>query len=186
MYQRRPNHRGPREGKVVVLVAVSLIALLGVVAIALEGGLLFDHRRHVQASADAAALAAAESLFANYQQYQGKDTSGKAADAAAKASAAGNGYANDGLRSTVTTAIPPTTGPHANKDGYAEVTIVYNQPRYFSRIFGNTDLPVRGRAIARGSWSAAKMGILVLDLHEPESLKANGGGTVTVANADPS
>jgi Flp pilus assembly protein TadG len=45
-----------RRGSIVILVAICLIALLGIVALALDGGVLLDQRRHVQAAADALAL----------------------------------------------------------------------------------------------------------------------------------
>ena len=54
-----------RHGVVLVLVAVSLVAILGIVAMALDAGLLFSRRRGLQAAADAAALAAAIDLFKN-------------------------------------------------------------------------------------------------------------------------
>src|SRR5262245_13585348 len=185
MFHRRSSSRGAaRPGKVVVLFALSVIPIMGVVAIALEGGLMVDHKRQVQAAADAAAMSAAESLFANFQTYKGADNGNKAVDAG-KASAAENGFPDSPPSSAVTVNVPPLTGDHVGQKGYAEVIIEYHQPRYFSRVFGSTDtMPVRARAVARGMWSASRMGILVLDLHVPEALKANGTGTVQVANAD--
>jgi hypothetical protein len=156
---------------------------MGAVAIALEGGLTFDDRRQLQAAADAASLAAAESLFSNWVTYQGADTGGKAVTAG-KASAAANGYTNDGTQSIVTVNVPPLAGDHIGKLGYAEVIIQYNQPRYFSRVWGTADVVVKARAVARGCWSGAKMGILILDPSVSDSLKANGGGVVQVSNAD--
>src|SRR5262249_222214 len=50
---------GPRHGKVVLLVAVCLSVLLSVVAIASDGGVLLQERRHAQATADAEAARAA-------------------------------------------------------------------------------------------------------------------------------
>ncbi len=182
MYHRTLS-RAKRPGKVIVLAALSLIPLIGCVAIALEGGLLLDHKREVQAACDAAALAAAESLFSNYQTYQGADNN-NAAYNAALASASKNGYNNDGTTNKVTVNIPPKSGDHVGVKGYAEVIIQFNQPRYFSNIWSSASMPVQARAVARGMWASSKMGILVLDLHASESLKANGGGTVQVANAD--
>ncbi len=45
-------------------------------------------------------------------------------------------------------------------------------------------MPVKARAVARGRWVSFKDGILVLDLHASEALKANGGGTISVTGAD--
>jgi hypothetical protein len=173
-----------RPGKIIILFAVSLVGLVGILAIALEGGLMLDHKRQVQGAADAAALAAAESLFSNFQTYKGADNGSQAVDAG-KACAERNGFPDNGTTSTVTVNVPPLSGKFVGLNGYAEVIIEYNQPRYFSKIFGSTEeTTIRARAVARGMWAASKVGILVLDLHEPESLKSNGNGTVQVANAD--
>jgi hypothetical protein len=57
--------------------------------------MLLESKRKVQAAADAAALAAASQLFANYGAYGGADTNG-AARSSALAIAAANGFNNDG------------------------------------------------------------------------------------------
>src|SRR5712692_2188230 len=79
-----------RRGMVAVYVALSMTVLLGISAIALDGGILLAERRHAQATADAAALAAAAELF--------KNSSGTASQSAASVAKA-NGYANDGTNS---------------------------------------------------------------------------------------
>ncbi len=158
-----------RRGIVAVLVAVSLVAILGVVAIALDAGLLLDNRRSVQASADAAALAAAEDLYANWYTNQGKDPSGTAL-ASALSTAKADGYSNDGVTSVVTVNIPPLSGLAVNQPGYAEVIITYYQQRGFSSIFGSGNLPVKARAVARGMRKASGIGILLLDPTDNGSL----------------
>src|SRR4051794_8238008 len=177
---RRPS---PRRGKIIVLVALSLIGVVGVVAIAADGGLMLDQRRRVQAAADAAALAAACDLFKNYPLNNGVDKSNSASDLAF-ATATAQGYTNDQKTSFVTVNLPPKNGDHIGQAGYVEVIIEYRQQRTFSGIFGSSDMPIKARAVARGRWISFKDGILVLDLHAAESLKANGGGTVSVDGAD--
>src|SRR5262245_26966471 len=113
------RNREKRRGIVAVLVAVSLVMLVGIVAVAIDGGLVFDNSRRVYAAADAAALAAAEDLFLRWQTGKGVDTGGTA-KAAALAVAAANGFANDGTTNTVTVNIPPASGPKTGKAGYAE------------------------------------------------------------------
>ena len=117
-----------RRGAITALVAVSLIAILGVVAIAVEGGQLLDKKRSVQAAADAAAYAVAVDLFTNYGANNGLDPLGKA-KASALAYAAANGYTNDGVTSVVTVNIPPTSGIAKDKAGNAEVIIQLNRRR---------------------------------------------------------
>jgi hypothetical protein len=164
-----------RRGAISCLVAVSLVAIFGVVAIALDGGLLFDNHRRVQSAADAAALAAADDLFANFTANGGTDPLGTAA-ASARATAAANGYNNDGVTSVVTVNIPPTSGFMAGKPGYAEVILQFNQKRGFSSIFGSSDLPVKARSVAAGI--PGNIGILILDPHLQGALEIRGNVTI--------
>src|SRR5262249_29430040 len=153
-----------RRGTVAALVAVLLMALMGFAALALDGGLMQDNRRRVQAATDAAALAAATQLYRDSASIaQNNPDPGGNAATAARANAATNGYANDGTNSVVTVNIPPKSGPFTGKTGYAEVYITYNQPRYFSTILGSNRLPVVARAVALGRWGGTGNGIIVLD-----------------------
>jgi hypothetical protein len=174
----RRNFRQKRRGTVAVLVAMSLVVILSVVAIAVDGGTLFVQRRQVQATADAAALAGAADLYDHYFANSGQDPDGTA-KASALAIASANGFV-DGVNATVTVNIPPQSGLYANKPGYIEVIIEYHQPRSFSNIFGKGDLPVRARAVALGSAIAADVGILALNPTIKGAFNAQGGGTSTV------
>jgi Flp pilus assembly protein TadG len=172
-----------RRGTVAVIVAVCSALLLGFAAIALDGGLIQHNRRAVQAAADAAALAAANDLFINYPTLSGKDMLGTGVTKG-QAAAAANGFNNDGTTNKVTVNIPPTTGLHANRAGYAEVLIEYYQPPAFSLIWGSGSTTITARAVAVGQWVPFRNGILVLDPMSPASLNNNGNGTMTVQNAD--
>src|SRR5262245_38241262 len=93
----------PRRGHLSALVAVSLIAVVGFGALALDGGIQYRARRRVQAAADAAALAAAVDLYANYATNTGTDPKGTARKSAVT-TATSLGYPNSG-NSTVTVNI---------------------------------------------------------------------------------
>jgi hypothetical protein len=67
--------------------------------------------------------------------------------------------------------------------GYVEVTVKRNQKRYFSAILGSGTIPVQGRAVGRGKWEPAYVGIHVLDLHKSAALTATGESYVTVNGA---
>ena len=84
-----------------------------------------SQQRRVQATADAAALATANTLFQKYPAYRGVDQDGQA-KLAALALARDNGYTNDGVNSTVTVNIPPTSGNFVAKPGYAKVIVQSN------------------------------------------------------------
>jgi Flp pilus assembly protein TadG len=167
-----------RRGVVAVFVAVCLTALVGVVAIAIDGGMLYDQLRRGRATADAAAMAAAADLFQNYPANQGTDPSGTA-QAAALSLAAANGYANDGVNSTVTVNIPPASGIYAGQASYAEVIVTYNVQRGFSRIWSNATIPVTARSVARGAWVSPKAGVLVLAYQGKGTLNCQGNGSFT-------
>ena len=173
-----------RRGAIVILVAVLLIPIVGVAAIALEGGYLRDIQRRAQGAADAAALAAATELFVNYPAIQSSDFTvcdpGGCAAAAALASSATNGFPDDGSKSKVTVNVPPKSGPFTGEAGYAEVIVTRYQPRFLSRIWGSAATPVNARAVARGRWGGTNQGIIVLDPAVKNALNASGTGAVIV------
>jgi hypothetical protein len=177
------NNENRRKGNVLVLTAVSLTVVIGFAAVALDGGLLQHNRRVAQAVADAAALAAADDLFLNWQSNAGQDPTGSAATKAL-ANANANGFTNDGSTSTVTVNIPPRSGGHTGLAGHAEVIVVWYQERGFSGLWGSAPIPVTARAVAQGRWTPFRDGILVLDPHASGSLNSNGGGMVSIVNAD--
>ena len=134
--EARKSRTARRRGMVAAQVALCLVPLLGFAAFAFDCGVLLVFRRRAQAGADAAALAAAEDLYAHYVSNGGVDADGTAGTSAL-ATAVANGFNNDGAQSTVTVNIPPTAGLFVNQAGFAEVIITYYQPRGFSGIFGS-------------------------------------------------
>src|SRR5436189_4394474 len=90
----RPARPG-RRGGIVIILALCIIGLLGVVAVATDGGVLQDEHRKVQAAADAAAFAAAVDLYENYVANTGTDPGHTARDSALN-TANQIGYNNDG------------------------------------------------------------------------------------------
>lgn len=171
-----------RPGVTTVFVAFSLVTIIGLVALSVDGGLLHLKSREARAHADAAAMAGACDLYSNYPKYAGVDTNGTAS-AQAKAVASANGATNDGTTSKVTVNIPPASGPYKDKAGYVEVLVTYYVDRAFSRIFDSTPLPVSARAVAYGAWSSPKAGIIILDYDDRASLNAQGNGAFTETGA---
>jgi hypothetical protein len=167
---------------VVVVVALALTGLLGVLAIAFDGGNLQSERRHAQATADAAAMAAASVFYQQYPKYNGVDVMGTAKQAALDTASA-NGYTNDGTTSVVTVNIPPASGPYQGLASYVEVLVTYNQQRSFGAIFGSDPIPVRARAVARGAWVAPNVGVIVLNYSGKGTLNDQGNGAATETGA---
>lgn len=168
-----------RRGLVAGLVAVCLFALVGVVAITIDGGTLMAMRRRVAMAADASALAAAVDLANNYTSSHGADPNGTAARSALTTATA-NGFTSS--NSTITVNIPPKSGLFVGVAGYAEVIIQYNQPRLFSAIWSKTALPVSARAVARGQANASDQAVLLLDPNKKGALSITGNGSIKVAN----
>jgi Putative Flp pilus-assembly TadE/G-like len=161
---RIPDAGEARRGMVAAQVSLGLTALLGMLALLVDGGLLLSERRHAQATADAAALAAATDLYANWRTNQGADFGGTAAASALNV-ASSNGYTNDGTTNGVTVNIPPKSGNFISRAGYAEVIVTWNLKRGLSAIFGKGTIPVSARAVAQGrsvTGGAASPAILLL------------------------
>ena len=57
-----PKRRSAERGQIIAIWAVGLPMLLGVLALALDGGKLFVSRLHLQNAADAASLASAQEI----------------------------------------------------------------------------------------------------------------------------
>lgn len=174
--------RSRRDGHVAVLIGFSMVAVIGMLAISLDGGMLLAERRHAQATADAAALAAAGELYTDYYNYSGYDTNG-AGKAAALAAALQNRYSNDGTNTTVTVNIPPKSGNHVGKPGFAEVIVQSNEMRGFSSLFGSSRVPVIARAVAVGIPKELDVGILILDPTAKSAFTSSGNGKFVLEGA---
>ncbi len=176
----RPS--GRRDGNVAVIAAVSLIAILGAVALSLDGGQQLDKRRHIQAAADASALAAVSELYANWwlTTPRGADTVDEHAESLAYSVAAKNGYVDGVNGCTVDVNIPPDNGPFAGQAHHAEVIITVSQPRYFSKVFTTANVEIGARAVARGKRSRINNGIIVLDPDDKDAFGAGGNATVSI------
>lgn len=178
-----------RGGTVTPLAVLSLALLVGVVALAIDGGTLIEVRRHVQGAADAAALAGAGDLYANYVNLQGIDVNGTA-KAGALTAASANGFDNDGVQSIVTVNTATQTyqsGPNAGQTippGYVEVVIQYNANHLFSGVFGSGSTPVRARAVARGRCTPLTTnGLIALSLNLSGAVRVTGSAGLAVSGS---
>ena len=158
------------------MVAVSMVLLLGIMALVFDLGLLMRDRRRAQASADASALAAI------YAYNKDPDASGSirkaGATEAARRFAAANGFTNGVGGATVTVNLPPISGAFATKQDYAEVIIGGARPRFFSGIWGRTGLTTGARAVARGVTDDAEAALILLDPGRSGALALAGSGRI--------
>ncbi|RLD07302.1 MAG: hypothetical protein DRI65_04925, partial [Chloroflexota bacterium] len=102
---RSRSHVG-EEGQIIVFLSLVLVGLLGIGALALDGGMLFSDRRDAQNAADSAALAGASaaayymrSNSVNYNAFicgtSGTEFTGAVAELEAISRAASNDYVID-------------------------------------------------------------------------------------------
>ncbi len=124
-------------GTVIVLTLAGLAAILGVIGLAIDLGLMFDYKQRAQMAADAGALAAALSPTV-YEE-------------AARDMAKENGFEHNRGSIIVSAVTPPATGEHtgsANKDKYYEVTVKEEYPTYFLKMIGIKSFPIAVSAVA--------------------------------------
>lgn len=119
------------SGVLMVLVAIMIVAMLGMGALAVDTGSFYQAQRQAQAAADAGALAASQDLPSN--------PTGAATDATTYAQ---KNY--PGATVSVTTNYNSTP-----KD--VKVTVSLSTPSFFGQIFGITHADVSASAIAGGN-----------------------------------
>ena len=171
------------RGQAVVLAVMMMTSFLGMAALVLDTGSWFRERRHLQATADAAALAGAQSL---------PDDPGSASSLALQyaGSNGGNVSASDITFSTAYIANDTIT-VHAHS----------NAPGFFSKVFGISTVSVGATAAARAAipGQAQYAAPFAVDRQHPElagpgcpcygvptslDLKKTGPGAFRIINID--
>jgi hypothetical protein len=165
-------HKSER-GQVIVLVVLLLVALLGVTALAVDGGRLYYSQRTAQNAADNAALSAAYSLC----------TGGNVATEALS-SAVINGFDNDGVTNTVAVHHPPSSGPNTGDTEYVEVVINSQEETAFAQLVysGAFETTVRavGHCYSEGGPIGNGNGLIALAPSGDCTFNSEGSGVVAV------
>ena len=183
MCPRATQASNRRRGAVAALVAICMVPLIGVMAIALDGGLMLASRRRAQTVADAAAYSAACQLYTNSStDPTGLDVTGKAR-AVALANTKANGFNNDGSTNKVEVNFPPkinvpSRSSYEGLPGYVEVIVTTIQPRYFGAVLGSGSTNVGARAVARISL-ASPPSVLLLNPTKSQDFTLTGGTILT-------
>ena len=140
--------RHPRErGQAIVLMVLVVVALLGMIGLAVDGGRLYMERRSVQNAADNAALAGAYALC----------NSGNVVGAAGT-SAVQNGYTPSPPNVVVVVQNPPSIGPNAGDAEYVAVSISSRPALTFGRLVYSGTAETTARAVARCSLGGGPAG----------------------------
>ena len=143
MNARRPANSG-QSGQMIVLFALSLVGILAMSGLLVDGGMAWVHRREAQAAADTSALAAAQAA-----------SNGTSITDAAQAIAAANGFSTSYTAcngSTATNGVvvnrPPLSGPHVSDTDYIEVYTNKPMRTAFAGTVGQSCWLVTARAVA--------------------------------------
>jgi len=162
--------RRRESGQTLVLISLSLLVLIGFGALAVDVGLLYFTKQRVQTAADAAAVAAAQSL--------NDGGSYSTATQAAKDIAKLDGFDTTAGTGVTVTAAEPTTSPY-NSTSYVQVTVAQPQPTYFLSALGFNSMNVSAQAI--GGIENANGCIYALDPSRASTVGITGNVTVDSA-----
>ncbi|MCI0460167.1 MAG: pilus assembly protein TadG-related protein [Gemmataceae bacterium] len=174
-----------RAGKVVLLVAVMLpTVLIPILALGVDGGILMEDRRRLQAAVDAAAQTAAVQLYRDNTNHNlisvPPPVTTSARDAALDALDR-HGFPSAACEVRTVSIPASSSNLRVNgKPGTTEVVVRYFQPRAFSALWGSGNLTVTARAVARVRHFSQGNGIIILEDTENQALYGRGGGSLIV------
>jgi hypothetical protein len=135
---KQPFYRKGERGQAIILIVFSIIGLIGMTALAIDGGNALIDRRRTETAASAAALTAA------LERINGGDWR-----SAALATANANGYNNDGVTNVIEMNTPPLSGPYKGNSEYIEVIITSHLNTYFGPVIGVPRVTNVARAVTR-------------------------------------
>ncbi|MGQ9573101.1 MAG: pilus assembly protein TadG-related protein [Dehalococcoidia bacterium] len=162
------------RGQGLILSAFAMAALLGIAALVVDVGYVYQTRRDAQKAADAAALAGAGFLLEGASPSQ--------AIAAAQEWAEKNGY-NDSDDTSVTVNIPPTSGPHSGDSRFVEVIIERDVDAFFARVLGVNTWNAHQRAVAGITSAPRAYSIITLNPTASNALELSGNVRITINGA---
>gem|GEM_PF-938651 len=155
--------RSSQAGQVVIVVAVGMLALVGLTALAIDVGYIQHEKALLQNAADSAAIAAAWALS------EGQDW-----QSAGLNSASLNGFTN-GVNGVSVSLNQPTSGQYAGSQ-YVQAVVALNQPTFFMRAFGIDSLPLAATAIAEVGNNRSC--VFILDPSAAGALTVNTGASL--------
>jgi len=140
----RVRQSNQESGQILVLAAVSMVALLGITALTLDTSFMFAKRNRLHAAADAAAKSAAMEVVRNSGVTQA------ALEAFADQQVGAHGFASTRLGGTTSVVINrgPATGPFAGNVNYVEAILSEATDTFFGKILGFVSMTPLARAVA--------------------------------------
>lgn len=150
-----------------MITALTLPALVGVAALAIDTSLWSKAKNDLQGAADSAALGAVVAAGAGATTAQ--------ATTEAKAIAAADGFVDGQNGLSVTVNNPPQTGSYTTNNGAYEVLISQPQTLFFGRLWMSAAPTINVRAVAGKAGTPACL--IALDTAAKDALTMSGGTT---------
>lgn len=160
----RSSDRRGQDGQALVLFAISLVAILAMAGLVLDGGSAFAQRRDEQNAADLAAMAGGTAYLNTLAAGGSQSSAAAAADAAARQVATANGYTDDELAEVsvdVTVASAALTGRTT-----VQVTITKPHPNNFAGVVGQPSWDVGADATVLTGVPNAAVGAMPVIFNE--------------------
>jgi Flp pilus assembly protein TadG len=168
------------RGQVLVMTVFSMGILLGAMGLAVDVGVLLHARRHIQAVADAAAMAGATELF-----YNGSANVGTKVYAAALA----NGVDQSAAGNTVNYTVGPTLADGSTCSSCVLAVVATKNHTIFmdamsdwvfqSKNYDSVNVAAKGVA---GSPGISKFCMYVMDPTDPDTLQIHGAANINAPN----
>ncbi len=170
---RRCRRPAARHGMIIVKFAILLPALVGVLGLVVDTGILLSSHRQAQNAADAAALSAAMDMMTSTSEGQAEVNAKQFVEVHNGLADASGPYLN----------FPPTQGPFAGESGYVEAIVNLPLNTFFIHVLPGVsqNQTVSARAVA--TWvenKTAGEGVIVLDPDARPGLDVSGGGRLRV------
>ena len=136
-------HKNSEKGQALILIVLAIVGMIGLTALAVDGGMAYSERRQSQNAADASALDAALAKVR-----------GGAWQSEGFARALSNGFDNNGTTNTVVVNNPPAAGCNGTNspyttDEYVQVIIRSSTQTFFGPVVGINEVNNCVEAIAR-------------------------------------
>ena len=140
---QRVQSRG-QDGQILVLTSVSMIALLGIMALSLDASFMYEKRNRLHAAADAAAKSAAIEILRNAVVTQ------TSLESFADQQVVAHGFVPTRQSGTTSVVVnrPPSSGPFATNTNYVEAIVSESTSTFFAKILGWMSMTPLATAVA--------------------------------------
>lgn len=170
--RHRSRRASQRQAAIIVWFALMLPLLLGMTGLVIDAGLLMAAHRHVQNSADAAAMAGAKDLLSGLTVPEAVATSHQFVKSHHRLDQA-----------KIDVYIPPANGPYAGEAGFVEVIVEHETATIFMHLLNGVHKirKTTARAVAGAEFNDIIDGIIALDHRASPGLTVTGNAQLSAS-----